>query len=1116
MERKKIAVLLAQADESYQNSFLKGIMKRAFELSYDVYAFSMYIKYQDTKEREIGDVNIYNAINYDEFDSVIVLADLIQTPGAVKKIEKKIKECFKGIVLFVDRDSEYFPCFWTTGYRSVYKTISHLIEVHGYKDIAYLTGRRGHQHSEMRLEAYKMAMKDHDLPIKEDHMIYGDFWYTSGAATAEMLLRDRENFPDAVACANDCMAIGLAAELEKSGIKVPEDIAIVGYGTTEEGQNSPRSLTSTYIPAESYGEFSVDALMKLKNGEEIGQPEYEPTLYVGESCGCEMDQSLFNTAKRDSWATADSEESYYSIHNMLLGDLIRSNELSDFLEVVYDNIHYIKGVKSFFLCLNDMWTEPEKLFTAEIINEGYTDQLLAAISYNSDSTCCKISTSECFDKKEMLPEHPIHENPQGYIFTPIYVGDQSIGYAVVSYGDIPSGYEETYRLWMYSISLGFECLRKNYILEALRDGTLRKAFTKFSDLSVFGGATKALPHLSEEEVEELQEVERILDNNLLKYHFQPIVNAVDGRIYSYEALMRSKTEKFISPLKIIKYADILGRLTDIERATFLNVLDIVENSKELFKDRKVFINSIPGSKIERNDVMKIERLLSANAGTIVVELTEQSELQDEELDELKEQYKKMGTELAVDDYGTGYSNVNNLLRYMPDYVKIDRSLLTGIENSKSKQHFVREAIEFCHDNGIMALAEGVETTEELRTVIRLGADLIQGYYVARPKEEIIPSVDESIMQEIARHHKDKVDGIMNMPYIAGQSRRVSLNSLIKEEINTIVIGDKAATHIDLTIAGTPGVKSDMQIEVKEGFEGRITFENVTLSTKKGRPCIRIGENCKLTLKLCGDNVLYGGGILVPESSSILIEGDGDLKLKLSGAETYGIGNDDKSRHGKLEFYQDGDLVIEANGMKCIGIGSGLGGIIEVQRGKFDITIDVDEGVCIGSINGDESISIHDCDMTINAAFHRGVLIGSVNNNIDITIWRSLVKCIGNSSRMAAIGSLNGQRAKVHLYDMSTVINVRGDDTIGIGSIEGDTDFKIETAGIKYLGFGRNAYAFGGHSGKTKVECYNVDMNLDLRTETGKITDASDEDYIKKFVRSEITINGSTVIEQEDQ
>ena len=173
--------------------------------------------------------------------------------------------------------------------------------------------------------------------------------------------------------------------------------------------------------------------------------------------------------------------------------------------------------------------------------------------------------------------------------------------------------------------------------------------------------------------------------------------------------------------------------------------------KSILSDgRKVFINSIPGHMLTDEDIKSLEEYVYSMPGSIVVELTEQSEITDDELRRMKDTYERIGIETAVDDYGTGYSNVSNLLRYKPDYVKIDRALLSGIQDSRQKQHFVKDIIEFSHDNGIKALAEGVETSEELRTVIELGADLVQGYYLAMPGKDMVQSINSLVTDEIRK------------------------------------------------------------------------------------------------------------------------------------------------------------------------------------------------------------------------------------------------------------------------------------------------------------------------------------------------------------------------------
>ncbi|MBR1507568.1 MAG: EAL domain-containing protein [Eubacterium sp.] len=1090
MGRRKIALLVAQGDEEYQSDFVRGAMKKAFSEGVDVYVFSMYIKYQNTAEREVGDANIYNLINYSNFDGVIILSDMIQTQGVEAALQEKIHECFSGPVICVDKDSRYYPNFWTDGYQAVYDTIAHMIEVHGMTDIAYLTGKKDHIHSKRRLDAYRASMEAHGLPVQENRIYYGDFWYFSGTAFAEELLRDRGHLPEAVVCANDPMAIGVAIGFQKAGLRIPEDIAVVGYGSSEEGRTSPCPITAPYIPGSYYGGYAIDSMLKLMNGEEPDEPKPKTRLFIGESCGCSKSRQTIKLPLRSEWTTGNSEGGFQSLHDYLKEDLLLTDNVEDFFRTVYDYIYFMTGLRRMDIYLDPQWKYPEQLVKNEFLVEGYPGRMLHVLSYDADNSGrCLVNLERMMDTFRMLDIED-KDCPEGHFFVPIFFENRTFGYAVFDYGNEPRSYDMVLRFWMNSVALGLEALRRTIALKCFSLFMTPDMEPQFRLSDEYSGRGFDDDNLSDDEREERLTVSGLLDANLFRYHFQPIVKAEDGEIFSYEALMRSNTDRKISPLRIIHHANGLGRLRDVERATFLNVLSEVDKRKEEFGDRKIFINSIPGIKLKEEDQEKVDNLLRKHSGNIVVELTEQAELEDDTLEALKNHLRDLGAGIAVDDYGTGYSNVSNLLRYMPDCVKIDRSLLSEIQNNTQKQHFVRNIIEFCHENDILALAEGVETTEELRMVIRLGADLIQGFYVARPSSEILQSVSSDMKMEICRFYRERVDGLNDQVYVAGKTPRITTNILSKEAKTTILVGEKGVAYRDLIIAGTPNVSSDIHIEVKEGYSGMITLENVTFSNKKQRPCIRMAEHCHLRLRLVGENNLRGGGILVPESSSLTLEGTGNLRIFLDGTEVFGIGNEIGKHHGDLDFYQEGEISIEAGGKTMIGIGSGLGGRIRINKGKYSLYMTGSYGMGIGSIDGDEDLLIHDCDLYMDCTLREGVCMGSINGSMKIEAMNTLFRLNSGGMNIAIIGTLKGKSADIRMHDLSNHISVRSDSSTAFGSLAGSSRIDFASVAIRYKSAGGDAFVFGGNRPDTTVTMDNSDFKA--RMSTGTVTKAPEE------------------------
>lgn len=613
--------------------------------------------------------------------------------------------------------------------------------------------------------------------------------------------------------------------------------------------------------------------------------------------------------------------------------------------------------------------------------------------------------------------------------------------------------------------------------------------------------------LTDEEKAELQKVEEIIDNNLLKYYFQPIVTAWDGEIYSYEALMRSAADPDITPNEIIKYAAINDRLADIERLTFMNVLEIVARERENLGGRAVFINSIPDVKLDEADFTYINEMLKQNADITVVELTESTEADDAQLDVLKDRYSSMDIKIAVDDYGTGYSNVRNLLRYTPNFVKIDRSLLSAINNNPKKRHFVREIIEFCHDNRILALAEGVENEMELKTVILMGVDLIQGFYTARPAPELITSIPYKIKQEIRRYSLERVDGKETHVYTVRGTERVSLDKLKRHGYKCVRVACcDEDEKCEVTIVGSPSLDSRIHIEVDSGFHGKIALESAHLSNTKLRPSIILGEDCVVELFIFGECMLHKGGIYVPESSEITFTGAGVLAIDVDDNYFFGIGSYHNMRHGKLTFLANVEYIISAYGDVGVAIGSHLGGKIDIQQGIFKIKLNCSQGVCIGTLEGDTTLDISNCGIETSMTTSKGAIIGSVNGNAKVDLQGMSFKTALSGKQTTCIGSVDG-KSSVLVQNSNFISDVRSDAMTVLGSLNNDSEVTLKSMHMEVSAGGQDAYVFCGAKGKASLTCGSVDIVIELSTARGGLTLAAGDKFSLTEGRYMITVNG---------
>lgn len=225
---------------------------------------------------------------------------------------------------------------------------------------------------------------------------------------------------------------------------------------------------------------------------------------------------------------------------------------------------------------------------------------------------------------------------------------------------------------------------------------------------------------------------RLLENNLVDYHFQPIVDVQDATVMGYELLMRSKLESLRSPLEILTLAKSQSKLQQIERLTWFNALAAARAHLSDLGNAHLFINSISNQCISQDDYLELSTNYDNLLSRVVLELTEEEAINE---DATRCKVKMLDTwhaHLALDDYGTGYNGDANLLLVSPDYVKIDMSIIKGIDQDEKRRQLLCSNLSYLKDRHIKVIAEGVETAGELHTVIACGVDYVQGYYLGRP------------------------------------------------------------------------------------------------------------------------------------------------------------------------------------------------------------------------------------------------------------------------------------------------------------------------------------------------------------------------------------------------
>jgi EAL domain-containing protein (putative c-di-GMP-specific phosphodiesterase class I) len=280
----------------------------------------------------------------------------------------------------------------------------------------------------------------------------------------------------------------------------------------------------------------------------------------------------------------------------------------------------------------------------------------------------------------------------------------------------------------------------------------------------------------------------LLERELVEVHFQPIFSIREKMIVGFEGLSRGIhpiSGKLIPPLPLLKIAKDAGLTLELDRLMRKKILHsfsrFCPQPHELILTLN-FETSIIDKEIGSLQLIQLSRQLNLDPANIVIEILESKVKNVEALAKFVNIHREHGFLIALDDVGKGHSNFDRIPIIQPDIIKIDRSLVTNLQDDYFRQEIFKSLVQLSHKIGAVVLAEGVETDEEAMESLELGADLLQGFFFAKPQE---PSVDyvqlvTHIIDPMATKFKKRMVEKMTIRKIQHERYTLMIASLVKE------------------------------------------------------------------------------------------------------------------------------------------------------------------------------------------------------------------------------------------------------------------------------------------------------------------------------------------------
>ncbi len=441
MERNGIVALVScGTDDLYNNPFVQSFSDRCAELGLHVLWFQSLSNKYDGDAYDAGEMNIFNLINFDIIDAIVLMSVTLVDKGTVMGdlIKKAGSHNIPVISMDVEVDSAYSI---SQGYEeALEEVVRHVITEHGAKHIKFLGAMKGNDVSDARENVFRSVMAEYGLEVTDDSIDYGYFWWAGAAEAVQRHYDKFHSMPEAFVCANDSMAIGVCSKLNELGYLVPDDVIVTGMDGIPEGNTHFPSITTLKRNITETGKVAAQRIFQIINGEipPVGSETVDGTILYRESCGCKAARlsTEDNRLKHELYEQVD-------LWNGFSDSIVHMSEAAT---GSYSFDETLERIKPF---LKDMWTKEcwlcicdnfvsgverlEDVYQSYDVyqKDGYSERIGYVLHGINDKYYDFLKP---FNTAELLPDFDgLMEKYDNITFLPLHFQDRAIGYVAFEF-----------------------------------------------------------------------------------------------------------------------------------------------------------------------------------------------------------------------------------------------------------------------------------------------------------------------------------------------------------------------------------------------------------------------------------------------------------------------------------------------------------------------------------------------------------------------------------------------------------------------------------------------------------------------------------------------------------